>query len=101
MTSASKHVSSGILFSQSGRDTLETENTGTTSAWLNLAFAGLFLFTFLLYARPQEMFPELFGQIPLVICIKRPRSLAAGMRFNNKGSIAESFNPKSVVTAQR
>jgi O-antigen ligase len=45
---------------------LETENTGATSAKLNLAFAGLFLFTFLLYARPQEMFPELFGQIPLV-----------------------------------
>jgi O-antigen ligase len=31
-----------------------------------LAFAGLYLFNFLLYARPQEMFPELFGSFPLV-----------------------------------
>jgi O-antigen ligase len=31
-----------------------------------LAFAGLFLFTLLLYLRPNEMFPELFGAFPLV-----------------------------------
>ncbi|HKG22416.1 MAG TPA: O-antigen ligase family protein, partial [Blastocatellia bacterium] len=31
-----------------------------------LAFAGLFVFTFLLYARPNEMFPEFFGSFPLV-----------------------------------
>jgi O-antigen ligase len=30
------------------------------------AFAGLFIFTFLLYARPNEMFPEVFGTFPLV-----------------------------------
>ena len=32
----------------------------------SLAFAGLFLFTLLLYARPQELFPQLFGELPLV-----------------------------------
>jgi O-antigen ligase len=30
-----------------------------------VAFAGLFLFTLLLYARPNEAFPEVFGQFPL------------------------------------
>jgi len=30
-----------------------------------LAFAGLFLFTLLLYMRPNEMFPEVFGDFPL------------------------------------
>lgn len=35
-------------------------------ARFNVAFAGLFIFTFLLYARPQEMFPELFAGFPLV-----------------------------------
>lgn len=29
------------------------------------AFAGLFLFTLLLYMRPNEMFPEVFGDFPL------------------------------------
>lgn len=32
----------------------------------NLAFAGLFFFTLLLYARPNETFPQLFGTFPLV-----------------------------------
>jgi O-antigen ligase len=32
----------------------------------SLAFAGLFLFTLLLYMRPNEMFPELFGSFPIV-----------------------------------
>jgi len=31
-----------------------------------LAFAGLFLFTLLLYMRPNEMFPEVFGAFPLI-----------------------------------
>ena len=32
----------------------------------SVAFAGLFVFTLLLYARPQEIFPQLFGELPLV-----------------------------------
>lgn len=36
------------------------------TASFRLAFAGLFVFTMLLYLRPQEMFPELFGSLPLV-----------------------------------
>ncbi|HXG68765.1 MAG TPA: O-antigen ligase family protein [Blastocatellia bacterium] len=31
-----------------------------------LAFAGLFLFTLLLYARPNEAFPDVFGTFPIV-----------------------------------
>ena len=30
-----------------------------------VAFAGLLIFTFLLYMRPNEMFPEVFGEFPL------------------------------------
>src|SRR5262245_46014281 len=30
-----------------------------------LAFGGLLLFTFLLYARPNEAFPEVFGEFPI------------------------------------
>ena len=32
----------------------------------NLAFAGLFFFTLLLYLRPNETFPQLFGTFPIV-----------------------------------
>lgn len=32
----------------------------------NVAFAGLFFFTLLLYLRPNETFPELFGTFPIV-----------------------------------
>ncbi|MBI3652047.1 MAG: O-antigen ligase family protein [Acidobacteria bacterium] len=38
----------------------------TATGSFKLAYVGLFLFTFLLYARPQEMFPDLLGNIPLV-----------------------------------
>jgi len=41
----------------------ESENKHSSHS---LAFAGLFLFTLLLYARPQELFPQLFGNLPLV-----------------------------------
>src|SRR6185295_12288575 len=32
----------------------------------NWAFAGLFFFTLLLYLRPNETFPQLFGTFPIV-----------------------------------
>jgi O-antigen ligase len=38
---------------------------GTASGTHRLVFAGLFLFTLLLYMRPNEMFPEIFGDFPL------------------------------------
>ncbi len=72
MSSASKNISSGTLFQSSGASAKPVgivETVGLAkknAASLNLAFAGLFLFTFLLYARPQEMFPDLFGSLPLV-----------------------------------
>jgi putative inorganic carbon (hco3(-)) transporter len=66
MSSAGKNYSSGMLFQSANGDGVEAVGTKTNSASLNIAFAGFFVFTFLLYARPQEMFPELFGSIPLV-----------------------------------
>lgn len=83
MSSVSKTAQSGVLF-QPGIQSLPVENaypkafaqenlsaktsedTGAKSFSHKLAFAGLFLFTFLLYARPQEMFPQVFGDFPLV-----------------------------------
>jgi O-antigen ligase len=38
----------------------------TTRGAHGLAFAGLFAFTLLLYARPNELFPEAFGTFPIV-----------------------------------
>jgi O-antigen ligase len=40
-------------------------NSGKTAASHRIAFAGLFLFTLLLYIRPNELFPEVFGTFPL------------------------------------
>jgi O-antigen ligase len=79
MSSTTKSIASGILF-RPYREPIsrDTENAlklpdegyfdGTTSrtANLKLAYAGLFIFTLLLYARPQEMFPETLGNVPLV-----------------------------------
>lgn len=47
---------------QINRTDHQTDKSGTHSA----AFAGLFFFTLLLYARPNETFPELFGAFPII-----------------------------------
>lgn len=50
------------------QNALRIENpskAGTASGANRLVFAGLFLFTLLLYMRPNEMFPEIFGDFPL------------------------------------
>ncbi|MEN3332504.1 MAG: hypothetical protein V7641_1869 [Blastocatellia bacterium] len=47
---------------------LGIENTakeGGARGTHRVAFAGLFIFTLLLYLRPNEMFPEVFGEFPL------------------------------------
>ena len=44
----------------------EPVNAGDSHASQRLAFAGVFLFTLLLYIRPNEMFPDVFGEFPLV-----------------------------------
>jgi putative inorganic carbon (HCO3(-)) transporter len=46
--------------------TARREEDKTKSAPHGVAFAGLFLFTLLLYIRPQEMYPEIVGDFPLV-----------------------------------
>ena len=42
------------------------EQDKTKPAPHGLAFAGLYLFTLLLYIRPQEMYPDVIGDFPLV-----------------------------------
>jgi O-antigen ligase len=44
----------------------QKEKEKSKSAPHALAFAGLFVFTLLLYIRPQEMYPDVFGDFPLV-----------------------------------
>ena len=41
------------------------ESGAAAGASHSIAFAGLFVFTFLLYARPQELLPQIFGDLPL------------------------------------
>jgi O-antigen ligase len=94
-----KHNPSGTLFRPRARvpeadkppvaNLLQSENARPArGASFNVAFAGLFLFTLLLYARPQEMFPEIFGSFPLVKLVALGTLLAycatkltAGERF--------------------
>src|SRR5712692_2110018 len=63
----------GMLFGQRAEGVSRESHLAVASdssehknATHSLAFAGLFLFTLLLYARPQELFPQLFGELPLV-----------------------------------
>jgi O-antigen ligase len=44
----------------------KSEKAKSKSAPHAFAFAGMFLFTLLLYIRPQEMYPEIVGDFPLV-----------------------------------
>jgi putative inorganic carbon (hco3(-)) transporter len=77
MSSNLKNISSAILFRPQARaaaadkapparfaESQKLSEASTSNG--KVAFAGLFLFTFLLYARPQEMFPEIFGGFQLV-----------------------------------
>ncbi len=79
MSSNLKNISSAMLFRPQARtaasdeapptrfvDNQRLSETAASSSNSKVAFAGLFIFTFLLYARPQEMFPEIFGSFPLV-----------------------------------
>jgi O-antigen ligase len=79
MSSNPKEIASAMLFRPRGglASAAEAQAKGfienprlaageAPQANARLAFAGLYLFNFLLYARPQEMFPELFGSFPLV-----------------------------------
>jgi len=61
----------GALFGQAAEGVSrqhqdDANEANANNATHSLAFAGLFLFTLLLYARPQELFPQLFGELPLV-----------------------------------
>lgn len=47
-------------------DAKEPVTTGVQRGAHKVAFAGLWLFTLLLYLRPNELFPDLFGHFPIV-----------------------------------
>jgi O-antigen ligase len=64
----------GALFGQAAegvyRENLADANQANANkASHSVAFAGLFLFTLLLYARPQELFPQIFIALPVVKAI--------------------------------
>jgi len=61
----------GALFGQAAEGVsrehpADANEASAHNASHSLAFAGLFLFTLLLYARPQELFPQVFGDLPWV-----------------------------------
>lgn len=57
--------SNRVVVEPGGRAGLAPEVEQNRRGAHGLAFAGLFLFTFLLYARPNEMFPQAFGSFPI------------------------------------
>ena len=72
MIAESNKMKSGVLFGQRAESVLLRTNTTKGSDALEkpashpLAFAGLFLFTLLLYVRPNELFPDVFGTFALM-----------------------------------
>src|SRR4030095_333101 len=73
MTSVNR-TQPGVLFGQAAEgvsgEHQKDENRATANrASHSVAFAGLFVFTLLLYARPQEIFPQVFGDLPWVKAI--------------------------------
>ena len=68
---SSNKIQAGTLFDHQAQGaTLEPRpidvDVETSGGSHSIAFAGLFVFTLLLYARPQEIVPQLFGDLPLV-----------------------------------
>ena len=51
----------------------------------SLAFAGLYLFTFLLYARPNELLPGIFGPFPVTKIVAVATALTYGASMLNAG----------------
>ena len=51
----------------------------------SLAFAGLYLFTFLLYARPNELWPGIFGAFPIIKIVAVVTALTYGASMLNAG----------------
>ena len=51
----------------------------------SLAFAGLYLFTFLLYARPNELLPAIFGAFPIIKIVAAATALTYGASMLNAG----------------
>ncbi len=64
-----------------------------------LAFAGLFLFTLLLYARPNEMLPGLLGDFPLVkiVAILTLATYGASRLFSSERLVVWPFEMKMLA----
>lgn len=70
---ASNKIQAGKLFGQRGESVPVNAHPAEAQANAagdahphSAAFAGLCVFTLLLYARPQEIFPQLFGELPVI-----------------------------------
>jgi O-antigen ligase len=59
---------------------LQTQST-VADGWNRAAFAGLFFFTVLLYVRPNSLFPELLGTLPLAKAACAVALLAGALAF--------------------
>jgi len=72
MIADSNKLKPGVLFAERvqsallGRARTEAKASSHGASSHSLAFAGLFLFTLLLYVRPNELFPDLFGDSPIM-----------------------------------
>jgi O-antigen ligase len=72
MIADSNKMKPGVLFGQRAESVLlktspvESNDTRAKAASHPLAFAGLFVFTLLLYVRPNELFPEVFGNFSIM-----------------------------------
>ncbi len=72
MIADSNKMKPGVLFGQRAESVLprttpaESNDSHAKAASHPLAFAGLFAFTLLLYVRPNELFPEVFGNFSIM-----------------------------------
>src|ERR1044072_8351783 len=66
MSPSNSQMASGVRFPAAAGNAVNLPAASHRTASYKIAFAGLFLFTLLLYVGPQEMFPQLFGRFPWV-----------------------------------
>jgi O-antigen ligase len=60
-----RRIATRLITAREFSDPAKAEGANASSGSQRGAFAGLFLFTLLLYIRPNELFPEVFGTFPL------------------------------------
>ena len=89
MSSPAENDKPGILFRRDaatwGISRQEPLPNAAIGSGNSLAFAGLYLFTFLLYARPNELWPGIFGPFPVTKIVAVAAALTYGASMLNAG----------------